>query len=130
MEIALDTLSQALFALCKDKRAAWILDQNHLEAHSEYPLTGKIEKGYKQYILDRTFIDEKGQRWIIDYKTSQPRPNESLQDFYNRAQLDHAKQLTSYGELLAQLDERPIYLGLYFPLFQGWHSWCYRLMGI
>ena len=126
METALDTLSQALLALRKDKRAAWILDQTHLEAHSEYPLTGKVENGYKPYILDRTFIDEKGQRWIIDYKTSQPKPDETIEDFYNRAQLDHAGQLTAYGELLAQLDDRPIYLGLYFPLFQGWHNWCYR----
>jgi ATP-dependent exoDNAse (exonuclease V) beta subunit len=123
---AIENLSQALLALGKDPRAAWILDPTHLEAHSEYALTGQTEKGYKQFILDRTFIDEKDQRWIIDYKTSQPKPDENLQDFYNRAQLEHAEQLTSYGALLAQLDKRPIYLGLYFPLFQGWHSWCYK----
>ncbi len=126
IETAIESLSQALLALRKDERAAWILSQKHLEAHSEYALTGKVEKGYQQFFIDRTFIDEKGQRWIIDYKTSQPRSDESIQDFYNRAQLDHADQLTTYGALLAHCDERPIYLGLYFPLFQGWHSWCYR----
>lgn len=126
LENALNTLTQALLALSKDQRAAWILNQNHLEAHSEYALTGEVEKGYQQFVIDRTFIDENGWRWIIDYKTSQPKPDENLQDFYNRAQLAHAEQLISYARLMSHLDQRPIYLGLYFPLFQGWHSWCYR----
>lgn len=126
LETAIASLRQALLALCQDERAAWILSQKHREIHSEYALTAKVDNNYKQYIIDRTFIDDEGLRWIIDYKSSQPRPDESIHDFYNRAQLDHATQLTAYGALFAQLEEGPIYLGLYFPLFQGWHSWCYR----
>ncbi len=123
---ASNTLLNALSNIAKDPRAAWILDHTHLEAQSEYALTGKMDNLYRPVIIDRTFIDEKGQRWIVDYKTSQPKPDESIQDFYDRKQKEYAAQLTLYAQLLAQWDERPIYLGLYFPLFQGWHSWCYR----
>ncbi len=126
LESAVTTLTHALLSIKADPRAAWILDSSHAEAHSEYALTAKEKEHYQQVIIDRTFIDEKGIRWIIDYKTTNPKTEETEAAFYDRMQQQYAAQLTHYAQLLATWDKRPIYLGLYFPLTKGWHSWCYR----
>ena len=54
----------------EDQTGRWILDQ-HEEGHSEYPLTGYINNRFVNRILDRTFVDRQGVRWIIDYKTGE-----------------------------------------------------------
>jgi hypothetical protein len=61
-------------------------------------------------VLDRTFVDAGGTRWIIDYKTG------TAADAYR-------EQLQRYGTLLAALDDRPIRLGLYYPLDGVWQEW-------
>jgi hypothetical protein len=53
-----------------DTKATWLFDPQHNEAKSEYALT-LIEHGKPvTAIMDRSFVDAKGIRWIIDYKTS------------------------------------------------------------
>ncbi len=126
VEEAAKTLLHTLHALPRDARAKWILNPTHQDAHSEWALTGKIEGIYQHIIIDRSFIDKQGHRWIVDYKTSCPKTNETTEAFYQRMQTQYTEQLNAYAYLLAHLDERPIRLGLYFPLFQGWWSWVYR----
>ena len=36
----------------------------------ELPITGLIGGKLYETVIDRTFVDENGVRWIIDYKTS------------------------------------------------------------
>ena len=88
-----------------DPRAAWILDSSHAEAHSEYALTAKEKEHYQQVIIDRTFIDEKGIRWIIDYKTTNPKTEETEAAFYDRMQQDE-KQRKKVGEVVALILDR------------------------
>ncbi len=103
-----------------DKRGQWILNQT--EENSEYAILARHKDEFASIIIDKTFVDEQGVRWIIDYKTSQP-GDMPLEQFYERAHEQHAEQLERYAAILAQQEERPIKLGLYFPLFSGWYEW-------
>jgi ATP-dependent exoDNAse (exonuclease V) beta subunit len=97
----------------------WILGA-HPGAQSELALS-RMESGeLKGYVIDRTFIDsETGLRWVIDYKTSAPLPNESLDAFAAREHAHYREQLRTYAELLAELapgeSQAAIKTALYFP---------------
>jgi ATP-dependent helicase/nuclease subunit A len=73
----------------------------------------------KLAIIDRSFID-KGVRWIVDYKLSQPRESEPLEVFLARMKQEYAPQLQYYQSLVRQFESLPIKLGLYFPLVMAW----------
>ena len=97
----------------------WLLG-DHPEAQSELALS-RMESGeLKGYVVDRTFIDpETGVRWIIDYKTSAPLPDESLDGFTAREHAHYRAQLQTYAQLLAEQPwagaHAAIKTGLYFP---------------
>lgn len=72
--------------------------------------------------IDRTFVDQDGTRWIIDYKTSR-HEEEDVDAFLDQQQERYKEQLEKYGALMALKEDEPIKLGLYFPLLQGWREW-------
>ena len=72
--------------------------------------------------LDRTFVDDAGIRWIIDYKTSLHEGG-GLDAFLDRERERYRAQLERYAALMASTESRPIRLGLYFPLLAGWREW-------
>jgi len=61
-------------------------------------------------------------RWIIDYKTSAHQGGD-LEAFLDNERARYREQLEHYARLMVQRDERPIRLGLYFPLLGGWREW-------
>lgn len=101
----------SLRATLASPRGQWILG-DHAEARNEWPLTGQIGARLYNVILDRTFVDDSGIRWIIDYKTGEPSP-------------EYEAQLERYAQLLQHLDPRPIRLGLFFPLTNAWREWAF-----
>ncbi len=97
----------------------WILGA-HPEAQSELALSRMESRELIGYVIDRTFVDSKtGLRWIIDYKTSAPLLNESLDSFTAREHSHYRSQLRTYAELLAELPPAEphvaIKTALYFP---------------
>ena len=112
-EEAVEHCLQALRATLRSELGRWILE-SHAEARNEWPLTGRIGDQLYSVILDRTFVDETGTRWIIDYKTG-------------RATAAHREQLERYGQLLTAIDDRPIRLGLYYPLSNEWNDWAFTI---
>ncbi len=115
---------EALVTVLQDDRGRWILDPAHREARNEYPLTGVIDGRTWHVILDRTFVDAQGVRWIIDYKTG-GHSGGGLDAFLDREQLRYQAQLERYAAILRLMDDRPIRLGLYFPLMAAWREWGY-----
>jgi len=107
-------VTDAIELTLKDEFGQWIL-QAHPEAQSEYAITTLHHNKPKQLIIDRTFIDEKNRRWIIDYKTATP-PDDNLNAFLQTQKQHHHPQLERYAHTLSQMDSRPILLCLYFPL--------------
>jgi ATP-dependent exoDNAse (exonuclease V) beta subunit len=73
-------------------------------------------------VIDRSFVDEEGKRWIVDYKTSS-HEGAGLDEFLDRELDRYRPQLERYAELVARLGPEPIWLGLYFPLLGGWREW-------
>ena len=97
----------------------WILG-DHPAAQSELALS-RMESGeLKGYVIDRTFIDpETRVLWIIDYKTSAPLLDESLDNFSAREHAHYRDQLRTYAQLVAEQpwaeSHAAIKTALYFP---------------
>ncbi len=94
-------------------------------ARNEWGLTAADAKdGISHVRVDRTFVDENGVSWIVDYKTSRHEGAE-LSAFLDEQQDRYRGQLEGYARVLAAFDPRPIELVLYFPLLQEWRRWIY-----
>jgi ATP-dependent helicase/nuclease subunit A len=119
---SIEIIAEAITKTLNDERGRWILSP-HADHRSEYPLTLVQNNEIVHCIIDRTFIDNAGHRWIIDYKASLPKPEQSPTDFLQAAHTFHAPQLNRYAEAFSHLEQRPIQLALYFPRCGLYHSW-------
>jgi len=105
-----------------DERGRWLLDANHSDARCEYALSlmqdGRLVTG----VIDRTFVDAEGVRWIVDYKTSR-HSGADVDAFLEQERLRYAPQLERYAYLIRGLESRRVKVALYFPLLQRFVSW-------
>jgi ATP-dependent helicase/nuclease subunit A len=120
LDLALLLLKQGVAKILADPKGLWILQQ-HAESYCEYPLDTYHHQEYKRVVIDRTFVDN-NIRWIIDYKSSMPQHNESLDDFLARECETYHAQLAHYAQVMQHIDKRDIRLGLYFPLIPAWRE--------
>ncbi|HEY6280908.1 MAG TPA: UvrD-helicase domain-containing protein [Burkholderiales bacterium] len=118
---AVERVALALSQTLEDKRGRWLLGSKR-EAHCEWRLTGLLDGELVDVAIDRTFVDENGVRWIVDYKTGTHEGGD-LEEFLDREKERYRKQLEQYAALMKMLDKREIKLGLYFPLLKGWREW-------
>jgi ATP-dependent exoDNAse (exonuclease V) beta subunit len=115
---------EALLAVQADPRGRWILESAR-EAVREHALSGRLEGGRGEVVravFDRSFIDDEGVRWVIDYKTSQ-HIGGGLEQFLDREVERYRPQLQRYAVLARRLGPQPVRLGLYFPLMRAWREW-------
>jgi ATP-dependent exoDNAse (exonuclease V) beta subunit len=125
LESARERVITALRTTLASDRGRWLLDPAHDEASAELRLSGILDGHLTNVIIDRTFRDAEGRRWIIDYKTSSHEGGDR-KDFLDREAERYRRQLERYADLLSGLyPGQPIALGLYFPLLDGWRSWRY-----
>jgi len=111
---------EALERTQKSERGRWIL-QVHTQSRSEYSIAGVLDGRVVRGTVDRTFVDEDGVRWIIDFKTS-AHEGGGLGEFLDDQQRRYRDQLERYARLLQPLGQ-PVRLGLYFPLLDAWREW-------
>ena len=119
---AAERVTEALDKTLRDPRGQWVLRQEHRSAESELGLSGPIGQEIVNVVIDRTFIDEQGTRWIVDYKTSS-HEGSGLDQFLDSEQSRYRPQLERYAALAARLGPEPVRLGLYFPLLSAWRDW-------
>ncbi len=100
----------------EDERGRWILGP-HTEARSEYRLRAKGEGGFRSYVIDHTFRDKDGTRWVVDFKTSSHQGG-NVEGFLDEQRKRYAPQLDAYANLLGGATK-----GIYLPLLAGWRSW-------
>jgi hypothetical protein len=122
LNAAVDDLCAALQASLEDERGKWILSNQHQEASCELALSSPRDGSIDHMVIDRTFVDEHGTRWIIDYKTG-AHTGGGVDQFLDREQERYRPQLEGYANIMSKMEERPIRLGLYFPLLGGWREW-------
>ena len=113
----------ALEGTLSDEKGLWILSE-HEDDRREYPLSGIVAGRVRRFLLDRTFVD-RDIRWIIDYKTG-THEGGGVDSFLDKEQTRYRRQLENYANLMQHIDSRPIRLGLYFPLLQGWREWTFE----
>ena len=112
---------QALEAVLDDATGQWILTTRR-EADSELPISRNADGMIENLRLDRTFVDESGTRWIIDYKTS-AHEGGSIDAFLDSEVQRYRGQLERYARAMSSVDSRPIRVGLYFPLLRAFREW-------
>ncbi|MDE0309774.1 MAG: UvrD-helicase domain-containing protein [Acidiferrobacterales bacterium] len=117
---AVRRIETALVNVLNDETGRWLLDSKHEDAKAEYRLTGYVNGIFRNVVLDRTFVDEDGVRWIVDYKTGTTDSN--IDDFLDNEVQRYRDQLIEYRTILSGCDDRPIRMGLYFPLFARWRE--------
>ncbi len=117
---AIRRIETALVNVLNDETGRWLLDSSHEDARAEYRLTGYDHGIFRNVILDRTFIDRDGTRWIVDYKTGTTDGN--IDDFLDNEVQRYRDQLIQYRTIMSGFENRPIRLGLYFPLFAQWRE--------
>jgi len=119
-DICVGRALNALENCLRSPRGRWLLAE-HQDAASELALTGVIDGLPVHAVIDRTFIDENGEHWVIDYKTSEPGEGEGLQEFLTREMERYRPQLKDYRMLITLWNPRTmVRTALYFPLNDAW----------
>jgi ATP-dependent helicase/nuclease subunit A len=104
----------AFAATLDSETGRWVLSGRHAESGCEVTLAGVLDGAYVKAVVDRTFVDASGVRWIIDYKSGH-HAGADLEGFLARERERYAEQLSRYRRLFAALDPRPIRTALYLP---------------
>ncbi len=112
---AAEVILRALRQTLSDHRGRWILNSAHRAACSEWELSGLSGGRLRNVRIDRSFIDESGTRWVIDYKTSSHEGGD-LEGFLAQELERYRPQLTAYVELAQCVGPEPVRAALYFPL--------------
>ncbi len=112
---ATDRVLEALTNTVGNEHGRWIFAPEHREAHSELALTGIASGRLTQVIIDRSFVDREGTRWVIDFKTSRHEGG-GLDAFLTQELERYRSQLETYVSLARGLGPNPVRAGLYFPL--------------
>ncbi len=81
--------------LATDPRVSWLVGESHREARSELRLSGIVAGELRNVVIDRSFVDADGTRWIVDYKTS-VHAGGGLEEFMQRELERYAPQLRLY----------------------------------
>ena len=112
---AADLVVEALARTVSDERGCWIFASEHREARSELALTGIAAGRLTSVVVDRSFVDRNGTRWVIDFKTSR-HEGSGREAFLAQEMQRYQAQLHTYVALARALGPQPVRAGLYFPL--------------
>ncbi len=107
----------ALRATLADPRGRWLLDARHAQAVSELGLTAQLDGRLRRLVVDRSFVDAAGRRWIVDFKTSSHEGGD-VAGFVREELRRYRPQLEAYCAAMRQLDARPVSAALYLPLIE------------
>lgn len=106
---------EALTRTVGHDRGRWIFAPEHSESRSEWALTGIAAGRLTNVVIDRSFVDSNGTRWVIDFKTSRHEGG-GLDAFLEQELERYRPQLETYVALARGMGAEPVRAGLYFPL--------------
>jgi ATP-dependent helicase/nuclease subunit A len=112
------SVEDALVNAITDEQGQRILSDAHPEVANEFPVTAVLDGRVRQMVIDRTYVDAEGVRWIIDYKTGSHAGGDREGFFVGEIER-YSKQLRGYRDAMQLLEpERSIRTALYFPLMK------------
>lgn len=142
---ALSRVELSLNHALNHPKLRWALSSTHAESATELALSsfglafdddsvnddsevidasGQLEVlgGTQHHIVDRTFVDEQGIRWIVDYKTSYWHDDMSVtrEAFIQSKVEEYRAQLERYGKLFSLIETRSQKHVLYFTYLDEW----------
>lgn len=103
LEHALQSVRSQLQQCLASARHGWLFSRRLQDDACELPLVDYSHGYRRDYTVDRTFIDDDGLRWIIDYKTAVPAAGQSPAVFMQQQADHYREQLHTYRRLLAAL---------------------------
>ncbi|MFT5482347.1 MAG: ATP-dependent helicase/nuclease subunit A [Halieaceae bacterium] len=111
----LKTVVESLSCTLADQVGRWMLSNEHRESRVELPVqVTELDQKSKLLIIDRCFIAEDGIRWIVDYKTSAPASEETLENFLVDQTQKYSGQLNAYRDALLRIGDVETKVALYF----------------
>lgn len=114
LTVAATLIKQAITNFLTDETGRWLISSSHIEYRSEWALSVKSPFGVDNVVIDYSFVDKDGIRWIIDYKLTH---HQALTEGALAEEMaKYRPQLAKYRQILSRLEQRPIRCGLYFPL--------------
>jgi len=117
---ALNRCEEGLKNVLDSERGCWILSGAHTDAHCEWALSIHNNGVVSHHVIDRSFVDTSGTRWIVDYKTASHEGG-GVEHFLDEEEKRHTPQLQRYAAILRKLEpEREIRTALYFPMLDAW----------
>jgi ATP-dependent exoDNAse (exonuclease V) beta subunit len=121
---ACERVQAAIERTLEDERGRWVLglDGDLSDTASELALSGVVDGQILEGVIDRTFVDRDGRRWIVDFKTS-THEGGGLDSFLHEEVVRYRPQLQRYARLLRLLHPgQPVRAALYFPLMRQWRE--------
>jgi ATP-dependent helicase/nuclease subunit A len=92
----------------------WLLSGKHRDSDCELAISGVLDGQLVNAIIDRTFIDDEGVRWIVDYKSGYHAGGD-LDGFLDQEAERYQSQLDIYRRLFGQMGDDEIRTALYLP---------------
>ncbi len=122
LKSACDNLKAAVENVKSDPRAEWIFSSDHSRIRTEWSLTGMVDHTLVRVVIDRTFVDRSGIRWIIDFKSGRHEGGDRAR-FLEQERQRYYNQMGRYAQITHNLEGNKVMLALYFPLLKEWCEW-------
>jgi len=108
-------IASTLKSCLEHRDSQWLFasDPGNAQQESELSLISRLNGPLREHKVDRTLIDAFGTRWIVDYKTAQPRAGQSEEEFIAQQLSEYAGQLDRYRRLFAEMEQRPVRTALF-----------------
>jgi len=114
LDAAVAVVADGLDRTLASETGRWILSGTHPAHACELALSGVIDGKLVNAVIDRTFVNKDGVRWIIDYKSGHAE-DERIEAFLQHEAEQYRDQLTVYRRLFEQMGETEVKIALYLP---------------
>jgi ATP-dependent exoDNAse (exonuclease V) beta subunit len=122
MDEQLDFIARSVTTCLESDEHRWLFSGEHQDDQQELAVLSHLNGRAREFIIDRTLVDESGRRWIIDYKTAKPAPEQSISEFVAEQEELYRGQLAHYRSLFAKMEETEIVTALFFTALPLLHE--------
>lgn len=117
-----DLLHSAITHTLQDPKGQWLLSETYHDAQNNRQISGIINNQCVSFTIDRSFTDNNGTHWIIDYMSTQAEAEIPIRELIKLKIEQQQSNLSIIQEILPRIDAKPIRFGFYFPFLKAWHQ--------